>query len=173
LIGIYKCSSSFLKQVDLVIRGLFICEFAYSHFKNWCKKPNSQSKCVFLSANLVFEVQNSGIYLQRITRPTCILIPLKKWSKKYYVYFKTFIPFDYSNLDIWVQNMQSQSGWDIWRCCRASLVQLSSPGSPESTLVCPREWSWRGMILHGINIEDNPSRTMLTTFLKHITKAFF
>ncbi len=58
-------------QVDLVICGLFICEFAYSHFKNWFKMPNSQSKCVFLTANSVFAVQNSGTYLPRITRPTC------------------------------------------------------------------------------------------------------
>ncbi len=58
-------------QVDLVIRGLFICEFAYSHFKNCFYMPNFQSKCVFLSANSVFEVQNCGTYLPRITRLTC------------------------------------------------------------------------------------------------------
>ncbi len=62
----------FILQVDLVIRGLFICEFAYSHFKKWFKMPNFQSKCVFLSANSVFSVQNSGTYLPRITRLTCI-----------------------------------------------------------------------------------------------------
>ncbi len=47
-------------QVDFVIRGLFICEFAFSYFKYWSKRPNFQSKCVFLSANSVFAVQNSG-----------------------------------------------------------------------------------------------------------------
>jgi hypothetical protein len=52
-------------QLDPVIRGLFICEFAYSHFKKWFKMPNSQSKCVLLSANSVFVVQNSGMYLPR------------------------------------------------------------------------------------------------------------
>ena len=61
----------FILQVDLVIRGLFICEFAYSHFKNWFKMPNFQSKCVFLSVNSVFGVQNSRTYLPRITKPTC------------------------------------------------------------------------------------------------------
>ncbi len=64
-------------QVDLDIRGLFICEFAVSHFKNWYKMPNSWSKCAFLSANSIFAVQNSGTYLPRITRPTCTMFYLK------------------------------------------------------------------------------------------------
>ncbi len=62
-----------LVQEDLVIRGLFIFEFAYSHFKNWFKMPNFQSNCVFLSANSVFAVQNSGTYLPRKMRLTCML----------------------------------------------------------------------------------------------------
>ncbi len=65
----------FQVQVDLVVRGLFICEFAYSHLKKWAKMPNFQSKCVFLSANSVFVVQNNGTYLPRITRPTCTRLP--------------------------------------------------------------------------------------------------
>ncbi len=52
--------------------GLLICEFAYSHLKHWSKRQNFQSECVFLPANSVFEVQNSGTYLPGITRPTCI-----------------------------------------------------------------------------------------------------
>ncbi len=66
--------------MDLVIRALFICEFAYLHFKNWFKMPNSQSKCVFSFASSVFAVQNNGVYLPRITRPTCI----SKYREPYY-----------------------------------------------------------------------------------------
>ncbi len=53
--------------VNPVIHGLFICEFAYSHLKNWSKRTNFWSKCVFLSANSVFAVQNSGTHLPRKT----------------------------------------------------------------------------------------------------------
>ncbi len=47
-------------QVGLVIRGLFICEFAYSKF----------TFKIYL-ANSVFVVQNSGTYLTQIRMPTC------------------------------------------------------------------------------------------------------
>ncbi len=57
--------------MDLVIRGLFICEFKYSHFKNWFNVSNFWSKCVFLSANSVFPVRNGGTYLSRITGLAC------------------------------------------------------------------------------------------------------
>ena len=66
-------------QVNLVIRGLFICEFAYSLMKNWSERPNFQSKCVFLSANSVFAVRNSRTYLPRITRPTCTYVKAKHY----------------------------------------------------------------------------------------------
>ncbi len=59
--------------MNLVFRGLLICEFAYSHFKNWFKSQICiQSKCVFLSANSVFAVQSRRTYLLRITWPTCM-----------------------------------------------------------------------------------------------------
>jgi hypothetical protein len=47
--------------------------FLYAYLKNWFIRTYFYSKCVFLSANLVFEVQNSGTYRPRITRPTCII----------------------------------------------------------------------------------------------------
>jgi hypothetical protein len=46
--------------MDLVIRGLFICEYANSHLKYWSKRPNFKLKRVFLSVNSVFAVQNIG-----------------------------------------------------------------------------------------------------------------
>ncbi len=38
--GVPWKSLSFQVQVDLVIRGFFIREFAYSHLKNWFKSQN-------------------------------------------------------------------------------------------------------------------------------------
>ncbi len=64
----------FYVQAALVIRGLFICEFAYSHWIRWSKMTIFQSKMDFLSANSRFAVQNDGTYLPRITRETCTLI---------------------------------------------------------------------------------------------------
>ncbi len=58
-------------QVDLVIRGFFICEFAYSHLKHWSKSVNFLSKCAYLSSNSILEVKKRGTYLPRIMRPTC------------------------------------------------------------------------------------------------------
>jgi hypothetical protein len=58
-------------QAALVIRGLFICEFAYSHQQKGSKITIFLSKMDFLSANSRFEVQNDGPYLPRITRETC------------------------------------------------------------------------------------------------------
>lgn len=60
-------------QVDLVFRWLLTYEFAYSLMWNWPKRPSYQLKCVFLSASLVFSVQNTKTYQPRITRPTCIM----------------------------------------------------------------------------------------------------
>ncbi len=56
-----------------VIRGLFICEFAYSHLKNDPKWQFSSQKMDLLFANSRFVVHNDGTYLPRITRETCIL----------------------------------------------------------------------------------------------------
>ncbi len=64
-----------LVQAALVIRGLFTCEFVYSHWKKWSKMTIFQSKIDFLSANSRFAVQNDGTYLPRITRDNCT--PLK------------------------------------------------------------------------------------------------
>ncbi len=68
-IELYK-TRPFIIQAALVIRGLFICEFAYSHLKNRSKMTIFQSKMNFLSANSRFAVQNDGTYLPRITRET-------------------------------------------------------------------------------------------------------
>ncbi len=58
-------------QVDLVIRDLFICEFAYPDLKHWSERTNFKLKCVFLS--FYFADQNSETYRPRITRLTyCI-----------------------------------------------------------------------------------------------------
>jgi hypothetical protein len=54
-------------QAALVIRGLFICEFAYSHCKYGSKWPFFPSKMDYLSANSRFAVPNDGTYLPRIT----------------------------------------------------------------------------------------------------------
>ncbi len=56
----------------LVIRRLFICKFAYSHWQKWSKMTLFQSKTVFLSAISRFAVQNDGTYLPRITRETLL-----------------------------------------------------------------------------------------------------
>jgi hypothetical protein len=40
-------------QANLVIRGLFICEFAYSRMKYWSKMSNFLSKFVFILVNSV------------------------------------------------------------------------------------------------------------------------
>ncbi len=76
-------------QVDFVIRGLFIWEFAFSYFKHSSKRPNFQSKCVFLSADSVFAVQNSGTYLQQITRSACneFLFNNEQFEIFYSIYF--------------------------------------------------------------------------------------
>ncbi len=49
-----------------------MCEFAFSLIRNVFKMPNFYFKCVFLSSNSVFAVQNSDTYLIRITRHICI-----------------------------------------------------------------------------------------------------
>ncbi len=59
-------------QAALVIRGLFICEFAYSHWQNWSKMTIFQSKTAFLFA---IQFQDSR-YVPGITRETCT----SKWS---------------------------------------------------------------------------------------------
>ncbi len=78
---LYKRRSHAAKaiQVDLVIRGLFICEFAYPHFKHWSKRTNFKSKCLFLS--FYFADQNSETYRPRITR-LAYCISLLQQSKK-------------------------------------------------------------------------------------------
>ncbi len=60
-------------QAALVIRGLFICEFAYSHWQKWSKMTIFKSKTAFLSAISRFAVQSGETYLPRITRETCTL----------------------------------------------------------------------------------------------------
>ncbi len=80
LANMYLLFQNFLKllegvnnfiQVALVIRGLFICKFTYSHWQNWSKLTIFLSKMAFLNANSGLAVQNEGKYLQRITRETC------------------------------------------------------------------------------------------------------
>ncbi len=66
-------------QMALVNRRLFICEFAYSHWKKWSKNDDFPVKNRLLSANSRFAVQNDGTYLQRITRETCFYISCQKW----------------------------------------------------------------------------------------------
>ncbi len=61
----------FLVQAALVIHGLFLCKFAYSHRQKESKITIFQSKLDFLSANSRFAVQNGGPYLPRITMETC------------------------------------------------------------------------------------------------------
>ncbi len=104
--------------MDLVIRGLFICEFACSHLKNLPKMPNFRSKCVLLSANSVFAVQNIGTYLLRITRPNC------------------------NDLSIWVKNAdiskyKEQTFTDLnvlrWVMNPASLSSIVISMDPDST----------------------------------------
>jgi hypothetical protein len=66
--------SCLLIQADLVIRGLFICEFTYLNLKKWSKRPTFQSEGVFLASNLVFEVQYCITYLPQITWFTIISV---------------------------------------------------------------------------------------------------
>jgi hypothetical protein len=70
-------------QTALVIRGLFIFEFAYSHRQICFKITIFQSKLDFLSANSRFAVQNGGPNLPRITRETCILLLYMLYSTIY------------------------------------------------------------------------------------------
>ncbi len=58
-------------QSDLVIRGFFSADSLIHECKISLKSQNSYSKCVFLSENSVFMVQNSGTYLPQITKLTC------------------------------------------------------------------------------------------------------
>ncbi len=58
-------------QAVLVICGLFICKFAYSHLKKWPKMTIFLSKMDFLSANSRFALKNDKTYLRQITRETC------------------------------------------------------------------------------------------------------
>ncbi len=71
----YKKQESFVLseiQAALVIRGLFFCEFAYSHQQQKESKiAIFHSKMDFLPANSRFAVQNDGSYLPRITWETC------------------------------------------------------------------------------------------------------
>jgi hypothetical protein len=68
----YVSSTIILAQATHVIRGLFICEFVYSHWKKWSKMIIFQSKMDFLSANSRFAVQKDGSYLPHKKRETCI-----------------------------------------------------------------------------------------------------
>jgi hypothetical protein len=72
-------------QAALVIRGLFVCGFTYSHLKNDLKWQFFLSKMDFLYANSRFQIQNDGTYLQRISRETCTTIwTLKTYYLQYY-----------------------------------------------------------------------------------------
>jgi len=53
-----------LRTGGLVIRGLIICKFAYSHCENWSKITIFESKMDFLYENSELVVQNEGMYLQ-------------------------------------------------------------------------------------------------------------
>ncbi len=64
--------SRFSIQAALLICGLFICEFAYSHWQKMVQNDNTQIKNGFFSANSRFVVQNDGTYLPRISREPCI-----------------------------------------------------------------------------------------------------
>ncbi len=64
-------------QKGFVIYGFFYLQIRlFTIVKKNLKSPIFQSKCVFLSTNSLFAVQNSRPYLPPITRPTCLLLNL-------------------------------------------------------------------------------------------------
>jgi hypothetical protein len=92
-------------QTALVIRRLFICEFAHSHLKIGPKWQYSSQKW----ANSRFAVQNEGTYLPRITRKSCI----------WFCQFKHFLTiFSSKNIPLWCYGFFCNDLWmttRVWR----------------------------------------------------------
>ena len=67
----FFCQFPFAKniKVALIIRELFICQFAYSHFKIGQKLSFSSQKWTFYL--LIQEIQNDGTDQPQIMRETC------------------------------------------------------------------------------------------------------